>query len=251
MKKIKYKIFASFMLLVIMLAVAGVISILEFRWLINTVHGFIEDNYKSIEASKTMLEALEREDSGILLLLLGDVQEGMEILTKADSVFVASLNVAKNNLTEPNEDMYIRKIEEQYALYKNFWQNRILEKDKHENVLSFQKMVHKQFLETKNSVNALMNLNQTGMYDEVTFLRERSKRAMMPGIVAIISAVIFSFILQFFINRYFVKPLVDITNAIKRYTPEDKILNTNIHSEDEIKQLEQAINYQLAKLSKK
>lgn len=97
------------MLLIAMLAVAGIISILEFRWLSNSVHGLIENNYKSIEASKTMVESLEREDSGILLLMLGEWKEGREILKSADSLFLRAFETAKNNLTENDEDLHIKR----------------------------------------------------------------------------------------------------------------------------------------------
>jgi methyl-accepting chemotaxis protein len=245
MKKLKNKIFASFMLLVMMLALAGVISIVEFRWLINSLHGLVEDNYKSIEASKTMLEALEREDSGILLVLLGEMESGRKIFFAADSAFIAALSIAKNNLTEPNENAYIQSIDDNYLLYKNFWNKPLLQTDKEASILWYQNTVHHQFSETKRSINDLMNLNQSSMYENATHLRERSRRAMMPGIVAIISAVIFSFVLHFFINRYFVKPIIDLAMAVKAFRPEDKILRTKINSKDEIKQLEEAINHQL------
>jgi lipopolysaccharide export LptBFGC system permease protein LptF len=197
-----------------MLAVAGAISIIEFRWLTNYVESLIQDNYKSIEASKSMLEALEREDSGILLLMLGEWQEGSKIIQAADSSFMEALKIAENNLTEENEDKYINKIKENYTQFKENWQRPIAETDKQGNLLWYKNESHKLFANTKNAVTEIMNLNQKSMYKEASELKEKSKRAIMHGIVSILAALIFSLLLNFFITRYFVRPISQLNNAI-------------------------------------
>lgn len=241
-KTLKLKIFASFMLLIAMLAIAGAISILEFRWLSNSVHGLIEDNYKSIEASKKMVDALEREDSGILLLMLGEWEEGRDILESADRSFQAAFKVAKNNLTEDDEGKYIKNIEESYRIYKLSWQRPIVDTDKQGNISWYKDDIHKKFADTKSAVNELMSLNQSSMYNEVSKLKEKSKRAIMPGIVSIIAALVFSIILNFFITKYFVNPISELADAVNNYRDGDKSLRVDISSNDEIKKLENAIN---------
>ncbi|PRY91891.1 HAMP domain-containing protein [Marinilabilia salmonicolor] len=241
-KTLKLKIFASFMLLIAMLAIAGAISILEFRWLSNSVHGLVEDNYKSIEASKKMVEALEREDSGILLLMLGEWEEGREILKAADRSFFSAFEVAKNNLTENNEESYIRDIEKAYRIYKSSWQRPIVDTDKQGNIVWYKDDIHQKFVDTKSAVNELMSLNQSSMFNEVSDLKEKSKRAIMPGIVSIIAALVFSIILNFFITKYFVNPISELAEAVDNYRDGDKSLRVDISSNDEIKKLENAIN---------
>lgn len=249
-KTLKLKIFASFMLLIAMLAVAGTISIVEFRWLSNSVHGLIQDNYKSIEASKTMIEALEREDSGILLLMLGEWEHGREILTSADSLFMSAFETAKNNLTESNEEKYIKKIETAYQTYKSSWERPIINTDKQGNISWYKDDIHKKFTNTKLAVNELMSLNQTSMYKEASELKDKSKRAIMPGIVSIIAALVFSLILNFFITRFFVRPITELADAVKNYKISQKRFKTYITSDDEIKKLEEAISDLIDRLIK-
>lgn len=241
-KTLKLKIFASFMLLTAMLAIAGAISIIEFRWLSNSVHGLIQDNYKTLEASKTMIEALEREDSGVLMLMLGEWKEGREILEKADSVFLSAYRTAENNLTENNEEKYIENITKAYHIYKSNWERPIVDTDKEGNISWYKDDIHQKFTDAKLAVNKLISLNQTSMYNEVSELRERSKRAIMPGIVSIIAALVFSLILNFFITRYFVNPISGLVDAVNNYKEGDRKLRSNITSNDEIKRLEVAIS---------
>jgi methyl-accepting chemotaxis protein len=249
-KTLKLKIFASFMLLVMLLAAAGTISILEFRWLSDSFHGMIQDNYKSIEASKTMVEALEREDSGILLIMLGQWNQGHNILYLADSSFNAELEIVKQNITEPDEDKYIADIEIKYAAYKKKWTVSMIESKDEETIDWYKNEMHQSFLITKKVVNDLMSLNQTSMYNEAYAIKERAHRAIMPGIVTIIGALVFSILLNFFIVHYFVRPLEKLTLAVKKYRTHDTSLQVNIKSNDEIKALEQAINNLLVRLEK-
>ncbi|MBN1252395.1 MAG: HAMP domain-containing protein [Bacteroidales bacterium] len=249
-KTLKIKIFASFMLLIALLAVAGIISIVEYRSLSKSFNMLIQDNYKSIEASKTMLEALEREDSGILLLMLGDWDAGMKIVNYADSVFLLSLKTAKNNLTETNEEIHIKNIENSYSTYKARWKRPIVDTDKQGNISWYKNDIHQLFLTAKISVNELMDLNQTSMYKEASILQEKSERAIMHGIVAIISALVFSILLNFFITKYFVYPISELANSVNNYRDGENKLRSNIKSNDEIKKLETAINDLLQRIVK-
>ena len=247
---LKLKIFASFTLLIAILAIAGTISIVKFRSISNSVQDLIKDNYKSIKASKTMLEALEREDSGVLLLMLGEWKEGREIINAADSTFLKAFETTKHNLTEKNEAEYIQKIKTEYTNYKAKWKRPVVKTDKQGNITWYKTDIHQSFLRTKKAVDSLMTLNQESMYGEASDLNRKATRAIMPGIVSIIAALIFAIILNFFINRYFVGPISDMVKAVKNHQEGDKELNVNITSNDEIKQLEQAINKLLHRLGR-
>ena len=107
---LRIKFLSGFLILALMLAVAGSWSIYEFSKLGSYVQTILDENYKSIYAAKMMKEALEREDSGILLLLLGNWEQGREILEVADSLFVAELQFATSNITIPGEKEHLDEI---------------------------------------------------------------------------------------------------------------------------------------------
>ena len=68
---LQFKILSGFFILVLMLFIAGLWSIYELNSIGSSVQSILDENYTSIHAAKRMKEALEREDSGVLLLLLG------------------------------------------------------------------------------------------------------------------------------------------------------------------------------------
>ncbi|HOP03611.1 MAG TPA: hypothetical protein PL017_05675 [Tenuifilaceae bacterium] len=250
-KSLKLKILSGFLLLVALLFVAGTESIIEFNKLSNSFTELIEDNYKTIEASRTMLEALEREDSGILLIMLGKTAKGQSIILSADSSFMAAFRTAKNNITESGEDIRIVRIEESYHTFKQKWQERFfLKSSAYDDIEFYSNDVHRTFLEVKHAVNELMSLNQNSMHSEAVILKDKSHRAIMPGIVAIVGALVFSLLLSFFISKYYISPINQIIQAIKTFHPRDKVLRTTIKSEDDLKQLEVEVNNLIDRLNK-
>lgn len=249
-KKLKLKILAGFMLLVGLLMVAGAMSIIEFYKLSSSVTALIEDNYKTIEVTKSMVEALERKDSGILLLLLGESKKGRETIESGDIAFEKAFDFAKNNITEINEDKYIKKIDSLNAIFKHKLELSIYNSFKVGDMNWYNNEVHQSFIEVKHAVDELMNLNQESLYNEATILKEKAHRAIMPGIVAIVGALLFSILLSFFISKYFVSPLSELSEAIKNFNPREKAIKSNIKTEDEIKKIEEEVNDLIARLVK-
>ena len=246
--RLRYKILSGFFLLVAMLIVAGSFSIIEFSKISKSVEDLLEDNYRSIEASKSMLEALEREDSGVLLLLHGNWKEGREVLRYGDSLFNSSFHIVQNNITEQNEEAYIDTIKNRYSRYKNVWERPIVDTDKENDLNWYYNESHEKFNTVKQAVKELMGLNQNSMYQEATNLKEKAKRAIMPGIVAVFSAFIFVFLFNFFINHYFITPIEKLSKELENFHIQKTTLTTKIGSRDEIGRLKEAINSMIQKI---
>ena len=238
--KLKIKIFSSFMLLVLMLLIAGVMSIWELRKMNNSFSDVIDNNYQSIEHALKVIYALEREDSGILMLYLGSIEEGVTVINSADSTIARSMIEIRKNATEPGEDKVIQNIEHEYKTYFSLLDSVISNKVNHEDLVY--KGLHNQFIKTKTEVNHLMELNQASMYSKSREMHNSLYQAMMPGIVSIILAIIFALLLNFFISRYFVDPLHKLIAATQNYKPPLPNLNVDIKSEDELKTLQLEIN---------
>ena len=123
---IRFKIVLGFLILAIMLFIAGSWSIYELNSIGSSVPKMLNDNYLSIHAAKKMIEALEREDSAILLLLLGKQDEGRFILSTADSMFSNYFKKAYANITITGEQTHLDAIKIRYQIYKNLWQQPIV-----------------------------------------------------------------------------------------------------------------------------
>ena len=93
--------------------------------------------------------------------------------------------------------------------------------------------------------------NQEQIYTETTRLKDKSKRAIMPGIVAILSAIILTLIFTYFINKFFVKPILVLTDKVENYKIANGPIDADILTQDELKRLETAIQDLVYRLKKK
>jgi HAMP domain-containing protein len=246
--KIRRKILSGFLILVAMLLVAASISIYQFNDLSDSVQHLIDYNYKTIQACEDMLGALEREDSGILLLLHGEWKEGQQVLMSADSSFRASLAIARKNVTDDGEDALIDDLERQYKEFKSHWERPFVVADKEGSLDWYFENQYQAFIKAKGAVEKLLLVNQESMYASASHLKERAKRALMPGIVAIIAALLFALMFNTFINAYLIHPIKNLIEVIDLFKSKRKIMEVKAESKDELGELTENVNDLLAEL---
>lgn len=246
--KLRMKILSGFLILSFILVIAAIFSIHELSTIGESPQMLLRDNYLSVQASQQMIDALEREDSGILLLLSGQWKQGREIVGSADKSFMEALATARNNLTLPDEDKYVSEIDKNYLAYKALWERPITDTSRQGNIQWYFGEVHKAFQATKDSVKLLMVKNEETMYRTALELKNRAHRAVMPGIVAIISALVVTMIFNYFVNLYFVTPIIRITRGVKDFQDKEIPFKEKFDSHDEISDLAETINALLAKL---
>ena len=234
------KILLGFLILATMLLVAGGWSIYELSNIGISVQRLLDDNYKSIDAAKSMTEALEREDSAILLLLLGKRNEGREMLRSAENSFEKAFETARNNVTISGEQRYVEDIRKNYDTYKKLWAQNIAGTAKEGDLNWYFSNVHSSFLNVKSAVKNLMDLNDKTMYKTASNLEGRAHRATMPGVIAII-AFIFAIIFSFLVNLLVVSPIIRITSGIHDYLETGKSFNVKIETTDELSHLASSV----------
>lgn len=249
--KLRFKVLTGFLVLALMLSVAGVWSIVELQSISAGVQDILDENYKSIVSAKTMLEALEREDSGLLLLMLGRWEEGRSIIAAADSQFNAGFNIAAHNLTIPGEAAYVEAIETSYRAYKEIWERPIVDTQREGNLNWYFESVHRAFLAVKAAVNDLMTLNDGAMFATSSALRNQANRAIMPGIVAIAAALVFSAMFSYFVNLYMVRPIVRITEGIQRSVRGRTGFDVQVDTHDELADLAESIRTLAGRVDKR
>ncbi|HPD86622.1 MAG TPA: hypothetical protein PLS06_04830, partial [Proteiniphilum sp.] len=99
-RSLQIKLVLSLSLLVVMLLAAAVMSMMEFRNMGDSVKGVLNNNFSSIEAAKRMMDALEREDSGLLLWIIGEQEEGSQTIHASHAIIRSALEDAVKNITE-------------------------------------------------------------------------------------------------------------------------------------------------------
>jgi NtrC-family two-component system sensor histidine kinase KinB len=77
----------------------------------------LRENYRSIQAAENMIDAIERQDSATLLILLGYEQQGAAEFRENETIFLQWLGRAKDNITIPGEKEIVDALGKGYAHY--------------------------------------------------------------------------------------------------------------------------------------
>jgi HAMP domain-containing protein len=247
---IRTKIMAGFLILAAMLLVAGAWSIYELKNIGMSAQNILDENYKSIDAAKVMIESLERQDSAVLLVLLGKRDDGLAIIKVADDSFLRAEEIARNNITIPGEQDYVSAVTKAYAEYKALWRPFVVNAQYKGDLNSYSRDVNPAFHKAKLAVSELMSLNNQAMYKTASHVESRAHRATMPGIIAIASAFVFAIIFSFLVNLYVINPIVKLTSGIKDYLERGKPLHVKVETEDEISKLIQSVKLLIQKSGK-
>jgi hypothetical protein len=116
LKSIRTKMLSVFLVLSLMLAAADAGSVYALIHLGRSVQDLLDQNYRSIDACRLMIEALERANSGVLLAYAGQSQEGQTILHEAESLLDQGLEIAKGHITIPTGDPFEVDLESREAV---------------------------------------------------------------------------------------------------------------------------------------
>ena len=238
---IRTKVLSGFLILACMLFLAGVWSVHELTTIGSSVQGLLDDNYRSVNAARIMIEALEREDSAILLIGSGNGDEGRKILESADTSFQEGFRIARKNITIPGESAYVEQIKNAYGDFKDMWIKPVSANFSKESPEWYFNDIHPKFLVVKSTVEKLMSLNDTEMYQTASNLKNRAHRAVMPGLVALLAALVFSFLFNYFVNYYLVGPIIRITTGIQAFIKNGEPFAVKIETDDELKSLTTSI----------
>ena len=235
---LRFKLLAGFFLINAMLIVAGAMSIIELTQMRTKAINIIDGNYNALHRLNLMLKSVEKEDKAVLMLMLGQWKTGRAMISKADSAFNKSYLIALENTSE---NKALRLIGKQYASLKHTWELPIVDTKKQGNINWYYDSFLPEYQNTIEHIEQAMEFSQQKLHNESKQLLEDSHRALMPGIVAIISAILMSFLMYFFITRFFSKPIENILKGIKEYNTRGKTFNVTISTNDEIRDLAKEI----------
>lgn len=240
--KLKTKTYIGVFSLSFFLAVAGIWSLYHFNMFEHGIQGIMDENYKSINASTKMLEALERQDSGILLMLLGNYSEGSKQLQESRLKFEEGFIITQNNITLPTEDSLISEISKNYKKFELMLLSVPNGQNADRTLSWYYDKPFTAFHELKSLVWQLISINESEMIDVSTSLITKANQAAMPGIISIFAALAFSLIFGYFVRVFLVGPIQTMIDTLNAYSKEGGYEKIKIRTGDELEVLADKIN---------
>lgn len=239
-KTLKGKISLIYLCLVAMIAFVGLVAVINLYSLNRSVNGLLTDNYKSISAVANMLEALERQDSAVLIYINVDRQKGIELFSSNNNEFSKWYNIEYSNITEPGEEEFVKKINLYYINYIKLFSElqEIRNKDGVEMSIDYyNNTIMPDFIKIKQELKGLTSLNEKSMFKSKNIATQNSEKSMYLILIISMLAVAGGYIISHFFTNKFLKPLHSLTESIRLVKAGDLNHTINIITHDEAGEL--------------
>ncbi|QZT38136.1 hypothetical protein K5X82_04355 [Halosquirtibacter xylanolyticus] len=238
--KIRVKIFAGFFIMAILMIAAGAISGIEFSKIGISINRILGENYKNIEASNQMLVGLDKQNNGILLILQGQWNEGYEEVEDGANIFIKGYNVVKNDTLDVVEKSSIESLGRHLSAL-NMMKDSTLFNHQTATIDWYYSKPYRLLTLMRHEVKKVQKINQDALYTTSTNLKERARRAIIPGIVVVVALLLFIAIFSYLVNHFFVKPLLHIKDRASDSLKYGRPFDVNIQTDDELKNLADVI----------
>jgi PAS domain S-box-containing protein len=246
-KTLKGKILLGFAVMILILA--GVVgwSIYNFEILSNAINDILVENYRSIKASDSMVESIERQDSALLLLLRTPEEQGQEIFRRNEKEFYSWLARAEDNITIEGEGEILEKISDKYFEFvSKFDDFNNADEDRRWEIYNEELLPI--FTEIKNDIRELREINRQAMVDAQQNANSRANQAIIYTVILALSVTIFSLIFAFYLTKQILRPIKELGKGIKKVADRNFQQKVEVASEDEIGTLADEFNEMILKL---
>lgn len=251
LKTLKGKISFIYLCLVILIGIVGAMSFFNLFRLSQSIDGLMTQNYKSINAVTNTMEAIERQDSAVLIYMNIDRQKGIDLFSENNASFLQWYSVEQGNITEQGEQEIVDNIKTYYMEYTKLFSN-LQEirnsQDEAASVAFYDKVMMPDFLRLKQELKSLITLNEKAMFlgrDRATQNASQST-AFILGLTAL--AIVGGFLLsRYFANR-FLKPIYALNDAIHEIKAGNMNKQAEVVGQDEIAVLTREFNQMTQRL---
>jgi len=251
MPSLKKKLQFSYGRLILVILSTCLWGIYHFARLGRAVDTILVNNYKSIVAAENMKEALERQDSAVLFWSAGQVEKASQQFVANREKFLAELDVAGNNITEPGEKEIVSDIETRYSTYRREMESM---RSATETTVAADRstryftQLEPAFLGLKSRLDDLLRSNQQAMVRASDRAKAQSQRAQTSMVIFALMALGFAFLFAWRFTAYVVQPISTLTDKAKRISEGDFDQHIAVQSQDEIRVLAAEFNRMTARL---
>ena len=228
-------------------------SILNLWSLGKTTDAILRDYYRSIVAVENMQDALGLQDSGILLMFMGDVERGLNQYRSNETMFLDWLDEAKASIAVPGETEVIHAIHDQYNAYRHQFTLLTRMRASSQSELPFSLVTYKEqilpaFNKVKSTCIALRNMNEKSMYSDSARAGQVARRAIWSTFFVASAGSIAALIFNLFFAEKLVQPIRRFVDAAQKISAGQYSVQLAVETADELGQLAVELNTMTAQL---
>ncbi|RJQ83616.1 MAG: HAMP domain-containing protein [Desulfobacteraceae bacterium] len=244
---IGYGVAFALMGLVIAWAVINLVSLGK------ATDAILSENYRSIIAAENMVDALERQDSAILLMLLDDTVNGVAQFRQNEAVFIEWLARAKDNITIAGEAQLVQGIEGDYSAYRHHFSSMtdLLGREKQSLRLpNYQRTIYPLFAKVREACIGLRNLNEETMYSASVKAGNVASRAIWSTVAVAASALVVALVFSMILAERLVGPIRRFMEASRKISSGDYAVRVPVETRDELGRLATEFNQMATQLGR-
>jgi NtrC-family two-component system sensor histidine kinase KinB len=250
---LKTKILIGFGFAFSLMGVVATWAIINLWSLGKTTDEILRDYYRSILAVEHMVDALGRLDSGVLLMLMGDMEKGTAQYQENDVLFWRWLGRSRDSIAVEGEREAIHTIEAVYGQYNSKIKELYDFEGKEWVSLPLSLKTYKEsilpvFSKVKDTCLELRTMNEKTMYSASEKARQDARYAIWSTIVvASIASVIALFFSLVFAEKLGL-PLRRFVEAAKKISTGEFSIQLSVETKDELGELAVEFNRMTAEL---
>ena len=235
---LKNKIRLGFLSLALLLFFSGIISYFELSRLSPSTHSMLGASFRNMELSKTMLDAVQDQNTALLQMIVSGSRD-------SDSMLIVGRQKFDSSMREAN--VLIRDLQGFDSIYAaNVAYNRIvdayLSDSLHKNSVGWYVNIYEtSYADLTTSIKNFMVSSQRIMDVKAQRLEDNAYRATMPGFIALLIGILIVVVFFYFINLYYISPVLKITDALKNYLNSKIPFKVNVEGRDEMFRLKESI----------
>ena len=250
---LKKKILTGYGVAFVLMGLVVVWAVTNLVSLGKATEAILSENYRSIIAAENMVDALERQDSGILLIFLNETEKGISQFRENETIFLEWLARAKDNITIKGESELVLSIETRYATYRLNYLTLTDLHDGNRSVLhtaNYRQVFFPLFSKVREVCIELRNLNEETMYTASIQAGHVAKRAIWSTIIVAASALTAALIFSLFLAERIVRPIRRFMEASRKISMGDYSVQVPVETGDELGRMAEEFNRMATQLNR-
>ncbi len=244
--KLQAKILSGYAASLMLVVLVGLWGVFNLRQLGQASRNILQDNYRSIRAADGMIDALERQDSATLILLLNDAASGRALFQENEILFLQRLGRAKDNVTLDNEAKTLETLETAYISYLTRVDELTLlageAQPENSDIAVYEAQVRPAFQTVRDAATQLRDLNQEAMSLASQRASVTSRNAILSVAIAGFTASLIGLIISWILSRNLVRPVQAMYSATEQIADGNYDIQLDVNTTDELGQLAREIN---------
>ncbi|GJM28991.1 MAG: PAS domain-containing sensor histidine kinase [Cyclobacteriaceae bacterium] len=246
--KLRTQIFSGFIFILFLFLILAGVSIYYLENVGQASERILEENYSSVKAAEELIVSLAKVDQILSKICLGSNYNEdilLRILEREKSIFSTNLTICKEYISEEGELELVTTLSEQYQDYEGQLYDFYNTSDRIG--LYFSVLQRKNEI-LRETCSKLIDLNHRALSEKDRVVQILYFNAKVYVFIILIIVLIISGLAIYKFPQLIVRPILDITEKIKRVSAGDYEQKIPVDSDTELGNLSKAFNVMSVKL---